>query len=184
MKKAISLNINTEFLESEAVRRLIAAGHGNALLTYIGLMTIIRRNGYFAKYDDALMSELERLTCRHPDDLDSDIWHLVQAGLFDEEKFGKEEILTTRRLQMGYMRRKDAEAIPDEYRIRSAKERRVVGRSARVAKTVEKPAPQQGQAVERQAEKLSYGLQWPTAQVSDSDMMPGSSGRNMEKLKL
>ncbi len=147
-------------------------------------MTIIRRNGYFAKYDDALMSELERLTCRHPDDLDSDIWHLVQAGLFDEEMFGKEEILTTRRLQMGYMRRKDAEAIPDEYRIRSAKERRVVGRSARVAKTVEKPAPQQGQAVERQAEKLSYGLQWPTAQVSDSDMMPGSSGRNMEKLKL
>ena len=126
MKKAISLNINTEFLESEAVRRLIAAGHGNALLTYIGLMTIIRRNGYFAKYDDALMSELERLTCRHPDDLDSDIWHLVQAGLFDEEMFGKEEILTTRRLQMGYMRRKDAEAIPDEYRIRSAKERRVV----------------------------------------------------------
>ncbi len=108
----------------------------------------------------------------------------MQAGLFDEEMFGKEEILTTRRLQMGYMRRKDAEAIPDEYRIRSAKERRVVGRSARVAKTVEKPAPQQGQAVERQAEKLSYGLQWPTAQVSDSDMMPGSSGRNMEKLKL
>ena len=71
--KSISLNLTTEFLESEAVRNLIITGQQNAILTYISIMTIIRRNGYFAKYDDALMSELERLTCRHPDDLDSDI---------------------------------------------------------------------------------------------------------------
>lgn len=62
--KSISLNLTTEFLESEAVRNLIITGQQNAILTYISIMTIIRRNGCYVHYDDSLLKEVGRMTGR------------------------------------------------------------------------------------------------------------------------
>ena len=128
--KSISLNLTTEFLESEAVRNLIITGQQNAILTYISIMTIIRRNGCYVHYDDSLLKEVGRMTGRPCSNVDEDIWYLVQFGLFDMEMFESHEILSTRRLQLGYMRRKNTEPIPEEYRIKSAKERRLAERAA------------------------------------------------------
>ena len=124
--KSISLNLTTEFLESEA----IITGQQNAILTYISIMTIIRRNGCYVHYDDSLLKEVGRMTGRPCSNVDEDIWYLVQFGLFDMEMFESHEILSTRRLQLGYMRRKNTEPIPEEYRIKSAKERRLAERAA------------------------------------------------------
>ena len=127
----ISLHLNTEFLESEAVRRLVAAGRQNALISYLAIMTVIRRKGCYVEVDFRLTREVERLTGRRYGEVEGDIWYLVECGFFDKEMYACHKILTTRRLQLGYRRRRNAEPIPEEYRIKNERERRREARKAR-----------------------------------------------------
>ncbi len=59
------------------------------------------------------------------------IHQLVDAGFFDKEMYLNHNILTTRNLQMGYRRRKNAMPIPEQYRIVTATERRREERAER-----------------------------------------------------
>ena len=71
-----------------------------------------------------LTREVERLYRRRYGEVEGDIWYLVECGFFDKEMYACHKILTTRRLQLGYRRRRNAEPIPEEYRIKNERERR------------------------------------------------------------
>ena len=67
------------------------------------------------------------------------------------------KILTTRRLQLGYRRRRNAEPIPEEYRIKNERERRREARKARQSRYMlppvrENKTPQEQPVAGRPAE--------------------------------
>ena len=73
------------------------------------------------------------MTRRYPAEIESDMDKLVECGFFDKEMYVKKGILTSRRLQNGYRRRKDAEPIDENYLIVTDADRRRAAREAKKA---------------------------------------------------
>jgi len=119
--RAISLSLNTNFMDSEPVRRLVGQGNANALVTFLALQTVIRKAGYCVSVDDALIGRLAAMTGRDARSLRADIAVLVEAGFFDAGIYSAQSVLTTRRLQSAYRRRKDAQPIPERLQCRRTK---------------------------------------------------------------
>ena len=130
-ERPLSLNINSNFLDSEPAMRLMEIGRTDLFFIYMVLMTHIRRRGCYVELDEAFIDALHLYTGRKHDALRKNIHQLVDAGFFDKEMYLNHNILTTRNLQMGYRRRKNAMPIPEQYRIVTATERRREERAER-----------------------------------------------------
>ena len=136
--------------------RTCHASYGNRthrpIFIYMVLMTHIRRRGCYVELDEAFIDALHLYTGRKHDALRKNIHQLVDAGFFDKEMYLNHNILTTRNLQMGYRRRKNAMPIPEQYRIVTATERR---REERAERRREKAIRKEEAATEKNQDKES-----------------------------
>ena len=114
--KSRTLSLNTAFISSPAVAGIIASRGAAVIATYIAVLTIVRRNGWHACWNDSTRAEAAALTGLNAAHLDADIEAIVAAGFFDSALFAARRVLSSRRLQSAYRRRRDAEAIPEEDR--------------------------------------------------------------------
>jgi len=137
-QRTYSLSLNTNFLKSDAVRRLVDAGKGDALVTFLALQTLVRAAGYCVMVDENLIDGICASIGRSGDSIRADIAAIVDAGFFDAGMFATRGVLTTRRLQAAYRRRKDAQPIPEEFQLKA---RRSVSSRRRSAKAVAEPEP-------------------------------------------
>ena len=136
IKKArvFTLPVNSAFFDTPEVGKLRTAGRMEAVVTYLAIMSLIRgRKTYFVRCDSALYYDLEEMTRRYPAEIEGDMDKLVECGFFDKEMYIKKGILTSRRLQNGYRRRKDAEPIDENYLIVTDADRRRAAREAKKA---------------------------------------------------
>lgn len=136
--KSRTLSLNTAFISSPAVAGIIASRGAAVIATYIAVLTIVRRNGWHACWNDSTRAEAAALTGLNAAHLDADIEAIVAAGFFDSALFAARRVLSSRRLQSAYRRRRDAEAIPEELSL--ARPEKV--RSKRHARQMEIPLPE------------------------------------------
>ncbi len=142
--RAIQLPLNSNFLYSVPVLELCGRGRMDALVLYLFLLTHIRRNGCYVEIGSSdLVDEYVGLSGRTWEEVYEDIELLVEVGFFDKEVYDKHCVLTSRRLQCGYRRRKYAVPIPEEYLVKSNAERRraeSASKAVRKAEEAEKKA--------------------------------------------
>jgi len=137
-----SLSLNTNFMDSEPVRCLVENGNASALVTFLALQTLIRAAGYCVTVDDTLIGRLAAMTGRDAPGLRADIAVLVESGFFDAGIYSAHNVLTTRRLQSAYRRRKDAQPIPEHLQLKARRSstRRRAAKAAVEPVTTAEPA--------------------------------------------
>lgn len=103
MKKGLDyFSLDVSFYRDIKLRKLVRRKGGSALTVYTILLCIIYENGYYLEWDDDLPFVISEATDFEEDKITDIINYCIEVGLFDQELYKNEHVLTSHGIQERY----------------------------------------------------------------------------------
>ena len=103
MKKGLDyFSLDVSFYRDIKLRKLVRRKGGSALTVYTILLCIIYENGYYLEWDDDLPFVISEATDFEEDKITDIINYCIEVGLFDQELYKSEHVLTSHGIQERY----------------------------------------------------------------------------------